>query len=83
MRSVSIGDSHLLLSFIIQLVSNDRVLMRFFGGMTQRPWAYQKIDSDSFDLDSDEACGQINGSGDHPERTPRWQDKGDGKYLVE
>ena len=27
--------------------------------MTQRPWAYQKIDSDSFDLDSDEACGQI------------------------
>ena len=59
MRSVSIGDSHLLLSFIIQLVPNDRVLKGFFCGMTQRPWAYQKIDSDSFDLDSDEACGQI------------------------
>ena len=82
-RSVSIGDAHLLLSFIIQLVPNDRVLKGFFGGMTQRPRAHQKIDSDSFDLESDRACGQIKGNGDHLERTPRRQDKDVRKYLVE
>jgi len=82
-HSVSIGESNLLLIFIIQLVSSDRVFMGFFGGMTLRPGVRQKIDSDSFDLESGEACGQINGSGDHPERTPRRQDQGDRKYLVE
>ena len=64
-------------------MSNDRVLKGFFGGMTQRPRAHQKVDSNSFDLESDEACEQIKGSGDHPERSPRKQDIDDRKNLLE
>ncbi|MBC7595606.1 MAG: hypothetical protein H7288_17005 [Kineosporiaceae bacterium] len=59
------------------------MLKGFFGGMTRWPRAHQKIGSNSFDLELDEACEQMKGSGDHPERTPRRQDKDDRKYLVE
>ena len=82
MRSDDIGDSHLLLTFISPLVSNDRVLKGCFSGMTQRPRAHQKIDSDSFDLESDRAGGQVKRGGDHPERTPRRRDKDHRKHLV-